>query len=605
MSPTTATWSEPKTVPTKFGKRSVRSRPLIFGDPAWTAWRHDKQRVKDARFSFGKQYGGGTGWEITHWENVPGQFEEDLATLDAIIADAGNAEQKAKEAMKIDYVAEHYEPLRTAAAAKLYEWQKPSCQRVIHALKNGNALDASQTGAGKTFVALAACAELGLTPYVIAPLAVLESWRRASDFMGVPLGAVTNYDKARAGSAPFIAKNKEADRKRGQRTFAFRPTVPRAGLFEMAPPSEHRPILIYDEVQKVKSGAKTLQGQLIIDTVMQGAKILALSATAAKDPTEMHGIGLALGLHEGGSSYTEWMKRHGCRPGAGGYYFTTNVQAAQDIMQRIHHAIFPAKGTRIRSTDVPGYPENAVTAHLIENQEIVTAYRQMKDNLDMIEMKARANEMDKRTAKASGLAEIMKARRASEIGKLDFIIDETKEMVADGFQVAIFLNFREHLAIVRDGLRLRTAPIWGTAWIGKREEIDPTTGLLKWVDINGPAQKPEERTAIIDAFQSGKEKVVLVSLMAGGAGISLHDVNGIAPRQSIISPSYSAIDLVQAIGRCWRAGSHSKATQRIIYASGTIEEEIAASVTSKIEHIETLNDGDMLPDCLAHFTGVE
>lgn len=602
---TTDNWSTPKAITTRAGQRTIRTQPLIEGHAAWSAWRLNKQAVKDARFSIGKAYDG-FGWEITHWQACEGQFEEDIATLNNLIGEANQDEQKAKEAMRIDYVAEHYEPLRTAAAAKLYDWQKPSCQRVIHAIKTGNALDASQTGAGKTFVALAACAELGLTPYVIAPLAVLESWRRAAEFMGVALGGVTNYDKARAGSSPFIAKNKDAERSKGQRTFAFRPQPPRTGLFDSAPPDDFKPLLILDEVQKVKSGSKTLQGQIVIDIVLQGAKILGLSATAAKDPTEMHGIGIMLGLHEGGQSYNDWMKRNGCRPGAGGYRFTTNTRAAAEIMQRIHRSIFPAKGTRIRSTDVPNYPENAVTAHLIENQEIVSAYRQMRDNLDMLAMKAASKEIDGRSAKASGLAEIMKARRASEIGKLDWIIDETKEMVADGFQVAIFLNFREHLALVRDGLKLKTQPIWGTAWLGKREEYNPETGHTRMVDINGPAQTTDERTIIIDDFQTGQDPVILISLMAGGAGISCHHINPTAkPRQSIISPSYSCIDLVQAIGRIWRAGSLSKATQRIIYASSTIEEEIAASVTAKIKNVETLNDGDLMPDCLAHFTGVE
>lgn len=357
-------------------------------------------------------------------------------------------------------------------------------------------------------------------------------------------------------------------------------------------------------VHNCKSGSKTLQGRLMIDTVMQGARTLFLSATAAKDPTEMEAIGLALGLHEGGKSYTEWMKRHGCKRGTGGYFFTDNVQEAQRIMQKIHRTIFPAKGTRIRSTDVPGYPENAVTAHLVENQSIVTAYEQMKNDLEDIEWRKKTQEIDNREAKAEGLAAITKARRASEYGKIEYMIDETKELLADGFQVAVFLNFREHLAMMRDALKLPYAPIWGTEWLGKEQRLNDY-GKMQWFDIDGRQQKPEDRTALIDAFQSGKHKVVLVSLMAGGAGISLHDEQGIAPRQSLISPSYSAIDLVQGIGRIWRAGSKSKATQRIIYAAGTIEEEIAASVTSKIEHIETLNDGDLLADCLAHFTSIE
>lgn len=752
-------WTHPRKVPTRFGDRTLRALPLNKDHDAFKAWAHDKKAVKAARFAMGKAWRG-SGFELCHWENVPGQFEVDIEALNAIIKEATHEEEHDPSVHAIDYVAEDFDPLVTRASSNLFSWQRPSCQRLVHALMNGNALDASQTGchakgtpilmfsgqrknvedieegdlvmgwngtpravkrlhrgrqmmvriqpkgghmrpfdvnldhiltlearldgreylilstpgsiidvsvrdwidwssarkaqyrlfkrlpgdhlnsgqsefkayhlktddyygfeitgdgrylmgdftvthnSGKTFIALATCAELGLTPYVIAPLAVLEAWRRAATFMGVVLGGVSNYDKARAGSTPFIAKNPDADHKNGERTFAFQPIPPQSTLFNLAPPDILRPLLIFDEVQKTKSGAKTLQGQLLVDVVLQGAKVLCLSATAAKDPTEMHGIGIALNLHEGGKSYTEWMKRHGCKRGAGGYFFTDNVQEAQKIMQKIHRTIFPAKGTRIRSTDVPGYPENAVTAHLVENQSIVTAYEQMKNDLEDIEWRKKTQEIDNREAKAEGLAAITKARRASEYGKVEYMIEETKELLADGFQVAVFLNFREHLAMMRDALRLPYAPIWGTEWLGKEQRLNDY-GKMQWFDIDGRQQKPEDRTALIDAFQSGKHKVVLVSLMAGGAGISLHDEHGIAPRQSLISPSYSAIDLVQGIGRIWRAGSKSKATQRIIYAAGTIEEEIAASVTSKIEHIETLNDGDLLADCLAHFTSIE
>jgi SNF2 family DNA or RNA helicase len=158
--------------------------------------------------------------------------------------------------------------------------------------------------------------------------------------------------------------------------------------------------------------------------------------------------------------------------------------------------------------------------------------------------------------------------------------------------------------MMRDGLGMNIDPIWGTKWLGRELIVDNLTGKSKLTDINGSAQSPELRQSIIDQFMSGKNKVILVSLSAGGAGISLHDDRGIAPRQSLISPSYSAIDLVQAVGRIWRAGSKSKATQRIIYASKTIEEEIAASITAKINNIETLNDGDIKSNTLSKFTSI-
>ena len=594
---TTYQFSEPRTINTRNGERIVRSLLLPEGHPAWGAWRDHKDELRAARFSLGKEYGGFR-WELTHWQAVEGQFEADCALLISLVSKASRAAEEAKEAMKIDFVAEHYAPLVTQAAAKLFAWQKPSCMRLVDALKHGNALDASQTGAGKTYIALAACAELGLTPFVIAPLAVLPAWKRAAEFMGVPLGDVTNYDKARMGSASFIAKNKEANRHKHERTFAFNPRQTN-GLFGVVA-EDFKPVLIYDECQKVKNHT-SLQGQMMADTALQGCKILALSATAAKDPTEMYSIGLALGLHEGGESFNAWAIKYGCRKSGFGIKFTDNPRAAADILGRLHRTIFPSKGTRIRSADVPDYPENNVSASLIDSKEIVQAYEKLDDDLAKIEADY-LNGGDAVEQGARTLAAITKARRASELGKLDWIVEETQELLADGNQVVIFLNFREHLAIVRDALKLGYPPVWGTAWIGKRQEVDEETGYSRWVDIDGPAQKPEDRQALIDDFQNGKKRVLLVSLQAGGAGISLHDVNGIAPRHAIISPSYSAIDLVQAVGRIWRAGSKSKATQRIVYAAGTIEEEIAASVTSKIANIESINDGDLLPDCLAKFT---
>ncbi len=549
--------------------------------------------MKRLHFGVSKEYQG-NGWELQHWD-IPGEsstFESDFANLLLALDDADAADARAKEAQKIDWVAEDAAPLVTEAAQKLFGWQKPSCQRVVGALMTGNALDASQTGAGKTFVALAACAELGLTPYVVAPLAVLESWNRAAAFMGVLLGGVTNYDKARNGKVPFI----KMDGSGSDANFTFTPPDSLSPVY--------RPVLILDEVQKCKN-ASSLQGRILTGCAMRGAKVLCLSATAAKDPTEMCGIGVALGLHSGGDSFGEWAKRHGCRGGNGrGMWFTTNVKAAADIMGRIHRMIFPARGTRIRSADVPDYPDNLVSAHLVSNEAIVDAYGELTNSLEELAARREAGKIDGREAKAQGLAAITLARRKSEFGKLDFMIDEVKELIADGNQVAVFLNFREHLAVMRDALKLKTQPVWGTAWLRKEWEDWGDRGG-RWVDVDGAAQKPDERTNIIDDFQSGAAKVILVSLMAGGAGISLHDEKGIAPRQSLISPSYSAIDLVQAVGRIWRAGSHSKATQRIIYAAGTIEEEIAASVTAKIAQIETLNDGDVFPDCLARFTGVE
>jgi hypothetical protein len=86
---------------------------------------------------------------------------------------------------------------------------------------------------------------------------------------------------------------------------------------------------------------------------------------------------------------------------------------------------------------------------------------------------------------------------------------------------------------------------------------------------------------------------MIANLAAGNAGVSLHDLIGNHPRGSIISPSYSAINLLQALGRCHRAEGKTTVIQKILFAAGTIEEEACKRVQSKLQNLDALNDGDL------------
>jgi hypothetical protein len=77
--------------------------------------------------------------------------------------------------------------------------------------------------------------------------------------------------------------------------------------------------------------------------------------------------------------------------------------------------------------------------------------------------------------------------------------------------------------------------------------------------------------------------------------LSLHDVNGKHPRVSLISPSFSAIDLKQALGRIHRAGAQSPAVQKIIFAEGTVEMRVCRLVRKKLNNIDLINDDEMNP----------
>lgn len=120
------------------------------------------------------------------------------------------------------------------------------------------------------------------------------------------------------------------------------------------------------------------------------------------------------------------------------------------------------------------------------------------------------------------------------------------------------------------------------------------------------AQTPEERQKEIDKFQKGKSTYCLFTFKSGGVGLSLHhsdeltkekcrrkesgyvveeDIPNIPvrPRECFLAVTYSAIELVQGLGRCPRITSLSDTPQTILFYRGTIEERIAYIVSVKLK----------------------
>lgn len=129
------------------------------------------------------------------------------------------------------------------------------------------------------------------------------------------------------------------------------------------------------------------------------------------------------------------------------------------------------------------------------------------------------------------------------------------------------------------------------------EELDPELRL-------GP-QSQEERQVEIDKFQSGKSIVCLYTFKAGGVGLSLHhsdeftkekvrrkesgyaveeDIKNIPvrPRRTFVAPTYSAIELVQGLGRAPRLTSLSNTRQTLLFYRNTVEEDVADIVSLKL-----------------------
>ncbi len=76
-------WSPPKRVNTSVGERILRKAPILEGDKFWDAWRNDKETLKKAGISCGKDKQTDA-WEDLWWQPIP--QDEQVKRKEALVA---------------------------------------------------------------------------------------------------------------------------------------------------------------------------------------------------------------------------------------------------------------------------------------------------------------------------------------------------------------------------------------------------------------------------------------------------------------------------------------------------------------------------------------
>lgn len=519
-----------RTVNTSRGARKVRSAAPTAA--FWEAWRNTKEQVKAQGFSVGRAYRDPSAWEVTQWGELAG-------------ADTPPA---SKPVALAELPVEAPAPL--ANPAGLLSYQVPHAAALAAALRRvGAALDASDTGTGKTYAALAVFRELGVSPLVVAPKAVLTAWQRAAGHMGVTLAGVINYEALRTGNTPWgqwVGEGKAE-------VFQFAGSV--TGL-------------VFDEAHRCK-GTDTQNAYLLRAARDQGIPTLASSATVGHSPLEMRALGHLIGLTRWGS-FWGWARAHGCAENRwGGLDFS----GSRAVLEGIHRQIFPRAGSRMRIADLgDAFPETQIAAESYSANgaaaEIDRIHGEMERELAALAERAGRDSADSR---AAAMVAMLRARQRAELVKVPLFAELVADAVENGQSVALFVCFRETLSAVSERL--------GKAGIAAGQ-------------IHGE-QTAAERQAAIDAFQEDRSHVIVAMLAAGGVGISLHDVRGERSRIAFISPTWSAVELRQALGRVHRAGGKSKSLQRIVFVAGSVEDRVRGIVGGKLARLDTLNDGDL------------
>ncbi|MFC7503602.1 DEAD/DEAH box helicase, partial [Nocardioides sp. GCM10030258] len=148
--------------------------------------------------------------------------------------------------------------------------------------------------------------------------------------------------------------------------------------------------------------------------------------------------------------------------------------------------------------------------------------------------------------------------------KLDVLVDHLLELTAEGHRALVFSQFTSFLTRVRS--RLDDAGIAATYLDGRTRD----------------------RGAVIEDFRSGAAPVFLISLKAGGVGLTLTEADYVF----VLDPWWNPAAEAQAVDRAHRIGQTRHVHVYRLVANDTIEEKVMELKARKAELFAQVIDGD-------------
>lgn len=444
---------------------------------------------------------------------------------------------------------------------ELQDWQKPLAAKMADVLRRQRMfLCSATTGAGKTYLASAVARELGMPTLVVCPKIAISQWKSVIAGMGVGdgvVGVINPENLITSKRNPFYSHED------GWKNIPEGPAL-----------------LIFDEMHRGAGGVyklpraggkgsgnkQALMAARWVNRSTPEHKFLALTATPADSPMKMQALGYLMGFHSFvAPSFYDWCRRHGCSMQARGrqaaFAFTRDRLRAKAIMEGIRRDM----GERFMSItpeEIPDFPE--------ETREVVLVDLAKEDYEGLVQAYAEMPELMKKPS-GDSMVKLLRLRQQAEFCKASVLAKMAANEVEDGNSVFIAISFTD--ARLRIQMELEKAGVpFGAIYGG---------------------QKESERSEMIDAFQQNRVHVIIGMMQACGVALSLHDTRHERPRVSLISPSFSASDVVQALGRIRRVGG-TTATQKFVLVANSVEERVARSIQAKLEAMSSLTDQDLL-----------
>lgn len=440
----------------------------------------------------------------------------------------------------------------------LLEPQRDHAMRLLNSIyMNGIAADLSETGTGKTYVASWLAKTLNCPVVVVCPKVVIPTWKKVLKVFDITNCLVINYEKLIRGNTEYLKFKNGRDDSPYYYDVRF----------------SKDSLVIFDESHRCKAW-NSKNSDFLIAVKKNNYKMLLLSATQATNPLEMKAFGFATTLHNL-VNYKQFLSGTGVFANRfGGLSINVEDPRTATAMKHIHKDLFENYKVASRMTVSQFgsiFPDNRVIADVFDmganTKKIQDAYDIMAEALAKLEQSS-ANYSQHH------FAIMIKTRMLVETLKIPTIVEMVEDLYDEGLSPVIFVNFNQSVeALVQ--------------LLSKSKKYGNKIGFI----VGGQSDKNRQRD--IDLFQQDQHRIMIANTQAGGVGVSLHDLHGKFPRRSLIFPTWSAVNMLQSLGRIHRAEAKTTCIQKIVYASNTIEERVCQRVQCKLTNLSSLNDGDL------------
>jgi len=250
------------------------------------------------------------------------------------------------------------------------------------------------------------------------------------------------------------------------------------------------------------------------------------------------------------------------------------TQGDQDALDRLHRLTAPFILRRTKEQVAPDLPDKTETVVEVqlgeEHRRIYDQYltRERTKLLGLLDDFS-ANRMQVLTAimrlrqLALDPALVDDAYASVGSAKVELLADQLDQIVPAGHQVLVFSSFTSFLHRIRAVLERRGMDV---------AYLDGST---------------RDRESVIESFRSGDKEVFLISLKAGGTGLTLTEADYVY----VMDPWWNPAAEAQAVDRAHRIGQTKKVNVYRLAATGTIEQKVLDLQDRKRQLVSAVVDG--------------